>query len=303
MNISDFLIVVRWQNIVITWLMQAVVYYMYLLPYCDYPSEPYPSFILLAITTGLVLAGGNIYNDLRDIHTDSFHKNKSKMIGSQVPTSRAWIWYYIFTTGGVVSCVAGWMIFDWPTSLAVIVILSTGLLILYSDYLKNTILFGNLVIALLCALAVWIPVYLIPGCIDITFQTKNPVAIILSGYILNAFLLTLLREIIKDKEDEFADHKTGIYTIGSISLPKFKGIVSALLGIITISNTIWIYFLFPVLKLVPWLLGVLFILVPICLMIYIFNLTSSDQKYARLSKLIKVFFVLAVFLLICWQLY
>ena len=101
----------------------------------------------------------------------------------------------------------------------------------YSNYLKKTVLIGNISIALLCAvLPLLVFLFDMPGIIQTYYDTKgvfllsngaktyNEVFfdIVLNSVLLLSlfvFLVTLIREIIKDVEDEKGDRQAGYRTL------------------------------------------------------------------------------------------
>lgn len=302
MNLSHFLIAIRWQNVFITWLMQSVVYFKYIIPYCDHSDYSFLSFLLFIFVTGMILSGGNIYNDIQDIGTDSLQQNKPNIVGQEISVTSAWKWYIGLTVASIVSSVAGWLFYDWPVPLLLIIIFGIVLLYLYSVYLKGTILIGNLLIALLCALSVWMTIYLAPSCdINLGLSAEGRIPIILTGYIINAFSITILREVTKDKEDAPADLEAGIFTIGSTSGKVFKWTFIGILLLIISINVCWFYYLQPVMNDANWNLGVFIIFIPLLTITLIFNLSHKPLVYSFLSKLIKVYILFAIILLILWQ--
>lgn len=304
MNWSHFLIAIRWQNVFIIWLMQSVVFFRYVLPYCGHDNYSFASFILLLIATGSVLGGGNIYNDIRDISTDALHTDPSKPgpIGVEISIPTARNWYFTLSGIPVLIVVAGMVFYSWPVSLAIIIVAGIISLYLYSTHLKSTILTGNLLVAALCAVSVWMTTLLLPGCkLGITPDWEGPIPVILYGYIANAFMVTLLREIVKDKEDAPSDISAGIYTIGSLPEKSFYWTFNGILLIITTVNAFWFFKLKSMMTAQSWNLGILFIFIPLVIIALIFNLPHKPKVYPFLSKLIKVYILFAILLLVLWQ--
>lgn len=302
MKWSLFLITIRWQNVFLIWLMQIVVFFQYVLPYCGNENYSFSSLILFLVATGAVLGAGNIYNDIRDIHTDAVHPAKPGLVGYEISISRAWNWYLILTGMPILILIAGVLVYDWPILLIAIFIIGIISLYVYSSYLKSSILVGNFLIAILCGLSVWMTTLLLPECglgTDPEWTTKIP--LVVYGYIANAFVITLLREIVKDKEDASSDIKYGIFTIGSISESSFRLVFNGILIFHFLLNGYWFYNLRSVLTPPNWNLGLLFIYIPLVLIALIFNRPHRPKVYSFLSKLIKVYILFAILLLILWQ--
>ena len=302
MNWNHFLIAIRWQNLFLIWLMQTVVFFRYVLPYCGKDNYAFGSFLLFLIATGAVLGGGNIYNDIRDITTDAAHPGKSGLIGSEISISTAWNWYYILTGITLLILVTSLWLYSWSIALVIIFLVGIISLYLYSTYLKSTILTGNFLVALLCGISVWMTTFLMTECkLGALPDWNAKIPVIVYGYMINAILITLLREIVKDKEDAPSDITSGIYTIGSVNEKSFRLIFNGVLLAITAINVLWFYRLKSVLTIQSWNLGLLFIFIPLVMIGLIFNLPHKPRVYSFLSKLIKVYILFAILLLILWQ--
>lgn len=112
MSWNHFLVAIRWQNVFIIWLMQIVVYFKYVLPYCDKTNYSFLSVLLFLGATGAILGGGNIFNDLQDIQTDALHPSKPKLVGQEIPISQARNWYSILTGLAILFLILGWWLFN-----------------------------------------------------------------------------------------------------------------------------------------------------------------------------------------------
>lgn len=301
MTWSHFLVVSRWQNVFIVWLMQTVLYYKYVREYCEFTEHSFSSFLTLIAATGVILASGNIFNDIQDISSDALHTAKPKLVGNEIPVDTAWRWYYILNGLAMVLIILG-AIRGWTLWLPIIFLSAIPLLYVYSRYLKNTILVGNILIAFLCALAVWITALLAPECtLWNHIHPHEALPIIFYGYIINAFLITLLREVVKDKEDASADIEAGIQTVGSLSHSVFRLIFNGILVLLYALNIYGFILLRAFLTPENWNLGLIFVFLPLIIITIIFNLPHKPKIYSFLSKLIKVYILFAILLLILWQ--
>lgn len=297
-----FLIAIRWQNVLIIWMMQTIIFSQYVLPYCGRDHYAFVSLVLLIVATGSVLGAGNVYNDLQDMPTDSIHPGKPALVGSKVSVTQARKWVYSLNVLAIAVGIIGVWLCSWPYILLIIIVMAIVGLVLYSRKLKSTLLVGNFVVALLCALAVWMTTVLLPYCnlgIYVDWDSRTPV--ILYGYVVNAFMITLLREVVKDKEDAEYDMKAGIFTVGSLPQNRFRLVVNGLVFTNFVVNGIWFYQLRNVLSDQSYYLGMLIIFIPLVLIAWIYNLSHRSNVNAFLSQLIKIYIVFALLLLILWQ--
>ncbi|OYX26230.1 MAG: prenyltransferase [Flavobacteriales bacterium 32-35-8] len=210
----NYLNLIRWKNLLMIALVQLLIKYAFLEPYGAATRLDTLGIILLIIATVCIAAAGNVINDINDIETDVINKPNKIIIGKGISEKTAYNLFIILNVIGVgvgyyLSNVVGRSGF-----FSLFVIISV-LLYVYSTYLKQLFLIGNLVISFLVALSILIVgiFELIP---NITEQNQN-IQLLYFKTILNyaymAFILNLIREIAKDVEDLEGDTKAGMNTL------------------------------------------------------------------------------------------
>jgi geranylgeranylglycerol-phosphate geranylgeranyltransferase len=183
------------------------------------------AFVLLVIAGIAAAAFGNVVNDIRDVATDRVSHANRPLPRNELSLGEA-RWYaasVAFTA--LISAV-----FISPACVAA-TLLPLIILMIYSRFLKGTPLAGNIVISLLVGYAILYGAFGAPS-----FTTLLVPAVL-------AFLLNLVREIIKDIQDEPGDRAAGIVTTASFSDTTLKVILYT-------SNAVYLILLF-----VPWALG------------------------------------------------
>mgnify|MGYP003335851479 CR=1 FL=1 len=165
-------------------------------------SELY--FFLLVLSVLLIAASGNIVNDSLDSEIDAINRPRKKSYAAMISKTAA---LNIFIILSSVAILIAFYIAESINNLLLggVQVAAVLLLGLYSGYLKKIMLVGNVVVALLSAM---IPV--VAGLYEPSFY-QNFVYIII--YAVFAFLVSLIREIIKDVEDEEGDRAVGRKTI------------------------------------------------------------------------------------------
>jgi 4-hydroxybenzoate polyprenyltransferase len=157
---------------------------------------------LLSSSTIIIAAAGYIINDYYDIKIDYINKPERVVIGKIIPRRFAILFHTLFSVGGIaIGFYLSWQI-------GVIHFFSAFMLWLYSNSLKRLPLIGNVVIAFLTALSVFI--------IAVYYKTNINLILI---YALFAFFISLVREVVKDMEDLKGD-----ITFGCKTLPILWGI-------------------------------------------------------------------------------
>jgi 4-hydroxybenzoate polyprenyltransferase len=152
----------------------------------------------------LMVSAGNAHNDARDVETDRVNRPHRPLPAGDLRLGPV----RIASTGLYVIAVAlAW--FGSPLHGLLAGVMAVMLWI-YNRFLKATPLAGNLVVALLCALAVYFVE--LPMLIDFPLEAHDslPAA-------LFAFIATFAREVAKDAEDYDGDRAQGLRTFAVTS--------------------------------------------------------------------------------------
>ena len=212
--------------------MQLVFRYLFLeQSYVDLALSDF-NYILLVIATVCVAAGGYVINNIMDQETDEIAKPQNHVVGVSISETVAYNWYIGLTIVGVgIGFYLSNVIYK-PTFASMFILVAT-LLYMYATSFKQIPLLGNVVVALLLSTSI-----IIIGLFDILpaidadnrFRMKEAFSILMD-YAIFAFIINLIREIVKDLEDMDGDYQSGINTLPiTIGIPKTKIIV----GILTV---------------------------------------------------------------------
>ena len=144
---------IRWKNLLMIALVQLLVKYAFLEPFGAATSLDTLGIFLLIIATICIAAAGNIINDINDVDTDAINKPNKIIVGKSISEKTAYNLFIIFNVIGVgvgyyLSNAVGRSGF-----FSLFVIISI-LLYVYSTYLKQLFLIGNIVISVLVALSI-----------------------------------------------------------------------------------------------------------------------------------------------------
>lgn len=184
-------------------------------------------FIIFIFMCLLTAASGYIINDYYDIESDRINKPQKNIIGTKISVISALIIYFSFiiisiAVGIYLSLIAG------EIKLGIINILVILMLWHYSYRTKHQFFFGNIIVALISSFYAVIYFWLFeffmlksnpiefPETIKV-FELLNPIVWSYFGF---AFLVSVIREIIKDMEDINGDKK-----IGSRTMPIILGFI------------------------------------------------------------------------------
>lgn len=230
-----FLRLIRYQNLLLLALMQLIFHYGFLqkqivslapgLALNDW------QFLLLVLSTLCIAGGGYLINDVFDKNIDKINKPERVIIDKHISEAAAYNFYIVLNVIGVG---IGFYLSNHigKPGFSTIFILIAATLYLYAMSLKKSLLVGNILIASMLAISV-----LIVGIFDLLpiITQENQLSLgnlfkIIIDYAVFAFLINLIREIIKDMEDIEGDLDSGSKSLPIvIGQEKTKIVVSTLL--------------------------------------------------------------------------
>jgi 4-hydroxybenzoate polyprenyltransferase len=209
-----FLKLIRYQNLLMLAIMQLIFRYAFL----ESQSVPLAlsdwQFALLVLSTVCIAAGGYLINNILDRGTDEINKPNDVVIGKQISETMG---YNIYIALNIVGVAIGFYIANavYKPNFAAVFVIVAATLYVYANGLKQTLLIGNIIIALLLSFSI-----LILGIFDLLpmIVPENQVGMgiifeILIDYAVFAFIINFIREIVKDLEDVNGDYNQGMNTL------------------------------------------------------------------------------------------
>jgi len=230
-------------------------------------------FVLTASTV-MIAAGGYIINDYYDVKIDLVNKPDRVVIGKGITRRYALLFHTVLSLMGIfLGLILNWRI-------GVINFGSVFLLWWYSNDLKRHPVIGNVVVALLAAIAVLM--------VDALFTTGN---ILIVSYATFAFFMTLIREIIKDMEDLKGDDTFGCKTLPIVwGLRKTKFVLYGLLFVFASVVFVLNYYFIKL----PVAYFVIFLLPPLLWLLYRLIRADTRKDFSWLSNFCKVIMLLGI---------
>lgn len=213
-SVVPFLKLIRYQNLLMLAFMQLIFRYGFFkiqnipLALADW------QYGLLVLSTVLIAGGGYIINNIFDQNTDAINKPNTVIIGKSISETQAYNLYIGLTVTGVAIGFYLSNVIAKP-GFAALFILIAATLYLYATSLKQMTLIGNIIVALLLSFSV-----ILIGIFDLypatgldNQQQMGLFFSILLDYAIFAFMINLLREIVKDIEDTDGDYNQGMNTL------------------------------------------------------------------------------------------
>lgn len=151
---------------------------------------------LLILATLLITAAGYMINDYYDVKIDYVNRPNEVIVGKGIKRRVVIFLHTIFNFTGI-----GLGVLVAPR-IAIVNFVAAFLLWLYSNRLKREPFIGNLTVAFLTGLSVYLVAF---------YYQKNELLVL--TYAIFAFFLNLIREILKDIEDRNGDRKHGCRTL------------------------------------------------------------------------------------------
>ena len=214
---KDIMRLVRWSNLLflaaLVWLMEKWV----AVPVLDRFAfgEQLPWYVLLLLTLAIVLiaAGGYVINDYFDVKIDRINRPDELIVTRTVSKPAAMQLSVALSSAGALCGVASAVLLrSW--TIGSVFILVPGLLWFYSSSYKRLFMVGNLTIALLAAMTPMMVAMANVAQLQLMYATILPYTTLvhdlyawLGGFALFAFLLTWVREIVKDMQDQMGDRE------------------------------------------------------------------------------------------------
>jgi 4-hydroxybenzoate polyprenyltransferase len=225
---------VRWKNLLIILLTQSLVWKCILAPGAT-ATHSLVNFICLSLSTVFIAAAGYVINDYYDVAIDAINKPGKTIIGTFMAPEKAMRFYTALNFDALLFAgYVAWKSGHWEW--LVCQLLCIALLRLYSLRFKRWFVVGNTAVSLLTALTIIVLAIYEPAMRmgDSRFSGQANGQLILLIYAFFAFLLTWMREVVKDMEDLEGDMAAGCTTMPikrglafSVGFTKFLGVLTA----------------------------------------------------------------------------
>lgn len=292
-----FFRLIRSLNLLFIVLTQVLFYVFVVIPIFNDAVETPPlngiNFILLCFSSVLVAAAGYIINDYFDLNIDQINKPDKLVVEKIINRRWAILWHWILSLLGVaIGFYIGFRenIF-WIGFANLFCVIA---LWFYSTTFKKKLLTGNILISLLTAWVVLVVGFAehykvmdnlnIYGGVDRSKLLRF--TFLYSGF---AFIISLVREVIKDIEDMEGDAKFGCKT-----MPVVWGVIvskvfsSTWLVVLLATVIIVMIYMLQLHWWVPAIYCLIMVILPLLMILRKISAAQKIQDYHRISNMLKI---------------
>lgn len=249
----------RWGNVLflgaLIWVMEKWVATPVLREAGFGEQLPWYVTLLLMCAAMLIGAGGYVINDYFDVKIDRINRPDEVVVTRSVSKPAA-MRLSIALSGTGIACGIAAAVLLRSLTLGILFVIIPGLLWFYSSSYKRLFLIGNLIIALLAGLTPLIVAMANVAQLELLYASIMPYMSLphdlycwLGGFGLFAFLLTWIREIVKDLQDQMGDRELECHSMPIVWGEKWTKVFVTGLIVLTIAiiGHLWYHVLpFPI---------------------------------------------------------
>ena len=242
---KDIMRLVRWSNLLflaaLVWVMEKWVVTPILVKAAFGEQLPGYMLLLIILATVLIAAGGYVINDYFDVKIDRINRPDEVIVTRSISKPAAMRLSMILSGIGIACGIAVAVLLKSLT-IGILFVLIPGLLWFYSSSYKRLFMIGNLIIALLAGVTPIVVAMTNVAVLQLRYETILPYTTLvhdiyawLGGFALFAFLLTWIREIIKDMQDQMGDRELECHSMPVVWGEKWTKVFVTGLIVITLA--------------------------------------------------------------------
>ena len=248
-----------------------------------------PLFYWLVFASVCIAAAGYVINDYFDVNIDLVNKPGKLIVDRYIKRRWTIVWHIVLSFIGLgISCYVGYKLRNFYIPLLNFAAIIA--LFFYSTTFKKKLLIGNIIISLLTAWVILVLTFseyrfriVFP---DIYWKRLVKVSFIYAGF---AFIISLIREVIKDMEDMQGDAKYGCTTMPIVWGLQVSKVFAAVWLVVIIAGVAFVQFY--VIQLGWWLSAIyslLTIIIPLIWVLRKLYTAQSPKDFHRLSNAVKL---------------
>ena len=301
---AAFFKLIRWPNLFFIVLTQLLFYFCIDAPLYNsaYTTQRIIGLIIASVFIG---AAGYIINDYFDLNIDRINKPQKNVIDRIINRRWAIFWHLTLSLLGIVATIIAVSFHKWYlvfANMACVV-----LLWLYSTSFKRQFVIGNVIISLLTAWTVLV-IFFAEVPFSAAFGAKDHAVLrffrlsfLYGGF---AFIISLIREAIKDIEDIKGDMRYGCKTLPIVAGINATKIYIGVWLVVLIASLIVLQLY--IMQLGWWLAilySVIFVIAPLVYLFAKLYKARTTKDFAYLSRLTKLIMLTGILTMIFFKVY
>ena len=310
---NDIMRLVRWSNLLflaaLVWVMEKWVAVPILNKAAFGEQVPWYILLLVILATVLIAAGGYVINDYFDVKIDRINRPDELIVTRTISKPAAMRLSIALSAAGIVcGLVIAILLRSW--TLGILFLIIPGLLWFYSSSYKRLFMVGNLIIALLAGMTPMVVAMTNVAQLQLRFAPILPYTTLthdlyawLGGFALFAFLLTWMREIVKDMQDQMGDRELECHSMPVVWGDRWTKIFVTALAVLTLAIIGHLWY-----RVLPFPIGwnslstryiVLGIITPLLGALWLLWAAKIPSDYKNCQQLIKFTMFLGMLYSIC----
>lgn len=308
---KDFLNFIRWKSILLCLIALVVVRFFLIEPFYENFVGGLAStisnleYFIFCLSILLIVVASILINEYFDQDIDNINRaEKDIYIGRIISEKRVLTLFYAIS---IIAVLIGYVIgyLNGFLHLGSLMIVFVFMSYFYSLKYKRNFLVGNIVVAILYSMIILLPVLFElfalmnnPGGLFkvIIVPLKEELLYVTLFFTVITFLLTLIREIVCDMQDEEGDRECDSHSLIVLLGEKKTKNVVYVLSILFLALTL--FFLFTYYTGVHLIVCALIVCAPMLFFLKELKKAKSIQDYGFLSELLRMIFVSGLFMII-----
>ena len=300
MKLAAFFRLIRWKNLLLLIYMQILLKFSLFSSLEITTNLSVFQFVILLFSLILITAAGYVINDIFDLKSDLINKPQKVIVTTYFSVESSQHLYLIVNTLGIVLGIGLSLSIQKPTY-SFIFIGASLLLYFYSKTLKSKPLIGNIAVSFLIAFSI-ITLCLFDLNFEIQSENQHLVIYVIMLLSVFAFLINLVREIVKDIVDVNGDYSLKMNTLPILlGVARTKKIV-AFLCILPLGLLLFIVVKFASIYKFLVLYLLLFTLVPLFYVAIKLLSAKTKKDFNKLSFFLKLIMFLGINVLLLFSL-
>jgi len=311
MNIKYVIRLIRLPNLLMMALTMVLMRYCIVQPFAFHLkatlSFPLSHFLLLILSVAMMAAAGYIINDYFDVKTDEVNRPDKVIIGKYISAKAAYNAYIVLNL--IAICITLYLSLSLKMiRLFAIFPVVIGILWFYSTTYKKQLLVGNILVAGITAgVPVLVGLFEIPAIYHVYHGyflangfTLTVVFAWIGMFSFFAFMMNLIRELVKDMEDISGDQETGRNTLPiAVGMNITKIVVATLIAfVIATLSHVFFHFLTPScsgkFELISFLYLLVLTIIPLIIVSVLIFRAKTKKQYTLVSIILKILMLVGV---------